>query len=114
MSKACLCEVYKSGKEAELYLFVARDDGLERVPESLLSRFGQPQKVTSFLLTPERRLARANAERVLDAICEQGFYLCAAQPGKPVQASVSEPALHETTILQDHPAGPAHLASPAR
>ncbi|MAT51593.1 MAG: hypothetical protein CMK32_10465 [Porticoccaceae bacterium] len=94
MSKACLCEVYKSGKEAELYLFVARDDGLERVPESLLSRFGQPQKVTSFLLTPERRLARANAERVLDAICEQGFYL-QMPPGRQSSLDAEMAAIRE-------------------
>lgn len=74
-SGKCLCQVYKSPREEELYLFVDRRDGLDRVPAALLERFGTPQLVTTLVLTPERRLARAEASRVLDGLREQGYYL---------------------------------------
>ena len=71
----CLCEVYKSPREAEMYLFVDKRDGLARVPAALLERFGAPQLVTTLVLTPERKLARVQASRVLEALKEPGYYL---------------------------------------
>ena len=70
-----LCEIYKSSKEEELYLFVNRNDGLARVPGLLLEKFGKPQRVTIIPLTADRKLARADAGKVLDAIREKGYYL---------------------------------------
>ena len=70
-----LCEVYKSAKDEGMYLFVDRNDGLDRVPEALLARFGKPLLVTTITLTPERKLARADAGKVLEAIRDNGFYL---------------------------------------
>ncbi len=67
--------VYKSAKVADMYLFVDQHDGLERVPQSLLTRFGKPVEAMRFELTPERRLSRSEAPAVLDAITSRGFYL---------------------------------------
>ena len=75
MSQKLLCEVYKSLREEEMYLFVAREEGLGRVPEPLLERFGRSRLVTTLALTPERRLARASAADVIEAIESRGFYL---------------------------------------
>jgi uncharacterized protein len=71
----CLCQVYKSLREDDMYLFVDQRDGLDRVPDTLLKRLGKTSLVTTLVLTPGRRLARAQAPRVLEAIREQGFYL---------------------------------------
>jgi len=71
----CLCDVYKGNKEEEMYLFVDRRDGLDRVPAALLERFGETRLVTTLVLTPQRRLARAEAVKVLEALRDQGFYL---------------------------------------
>jgi uncharacterized protein YcgL (UPF0745 family) len=70
-----ICDVYKSLKKHDLYLYVSKAEGLSRVPELLLEHFGAPQHCLTLVLTPERKLARANAEKVLEAIAEQGFYL---------------------------------------
>lgn len=70
-----LCDVYKSSRKAEMYLFVPQQDQFERVPESLLGEFGEPQLVTSLELTPQRKLARADARKVLHSLEEKGFYL---------------------------------------
>ena len=67
--------VYKSVKVADMYLFVDQHEGLERVPQSLLTRFGKPVEAMRFELTPERRLSRSAAPAVLDAIASRGFYL---------------------------------------
>ncbi len=75
MSQKTLCEVYKSLREKEMYLFVDQRDQLSRVPEPLMQRFGDAKLVTTLVLTPERKLARAEAAKVLEHIRERGYYL---------------------------------------
>ena len=75
MSEKRLCEIYKSLREDEMYLYVDRTDGLSRVPAPLLARMGKTALVTTLALTPGRKLARADAGKVLAAIAEQGYYL---------------------------------------
>lgn len=70
-----LCEVFRSPKEEGLYLYVKREEGLERVPEALLQRFGKPQSAMVLALTPERRLARVDRERLLACLEEPGYYV---------------------------------------
>ena len=67
--------VYKSVRVAQMYLFVDQQEGLDRVPEALLTRFGRPVEALRLELSPERRLSRSSAPAVLDAIAAQGFYL---------------------------------------
>ena len=70
-----LCQVFKSPRKEQMYLFLAQQKGLEDVPESLLATFGEPESVMVLDLTPERKLARARAPEVIEAITNQGFYL---------------------------------------
>lgn len=70
-----LVSIYKSPKNDEMYLYVARTVGLEKVPETLLKQFGTAVHVTDMILTPDKKLARADASRVLDQIESAGFYL---------------------------------------
>lgn len=70
-----ICDVYKSPKKPDLYLYVAKADGLARVPELLLEPFGAPQHCLTLIITPVRQLARTSGANVLAAISEQGFYL---------------------------------------
>ena len=58
-----------------MYLYVDKQRGIADVPDALLQTFGPPESVMTLLLTPERKLARAEAAAVLDAIEHQGFYL---------------------------------------
>jgi len=48
---------------------------VEDVPDALLARFGELAPVMTVLLTPERKLARADVAVVLASIQDQGFYL---------------------------------------
>ena len=70
-----LCQIYKSPQQQEMYLYVEMSVGLQRVPEALLARFGEPEQVMILKLDAERQLARADAEQVRQSIREQGFFL---------------------------------------
>jgi uncharacterized protein YcgL (UPF0745 family) len=74
-SGTILCTVYRSSREAELYLYVKREEALSRVPEDLLRKLGTTSEVLTMKLTPDRKLARAKAVDVLAAIAAKGFYL---------------------------------------
>ena len=70
-----LCQVFRSSRKQEMYLYVDKARGLVDVPDSLLSQFGEPVPVMLLQLTPEQKLARANTALVLASIESQGFYL---------------------------------------
>ena len=70
-----LCSIYKSRRKEETYLYVSMKDDLAKVPEALLETFGRPELVTKLIITEERKLARADASKVLASIEEKGFYL---------------------------------------
>lgn len=69
------CSIYKSSKKAEMYLYVDRSQDVSKLPEGLMLAFGSPTKVMDIVLTPEKKLARADSDKVLAAIEEQSFYL---------------------------------------
>ncbi|TQV66939.1 YcgL domain-containing protein [Exilibacterium tricleocarpae] len=70
-----LCDIYKSSVEPDMYLYVRQEDGLTRVPDTLLARFGKPAHAMTIVLQPQRKLARADIAVVLDSLATQGFYL---------------------------------------
>ena len=69
------CEIYKSKKNEELYLYVEQSERFDRVPPSLLDQINQEKIIMTVMLSPERKLARADVEKVLLEIQEKGFYL---------------------------------------
>lgn len=77
------CSIYKSNRKDEMYLYVNKADGLSRVPEALLGMFGAPRHVSDMILTPERKLARADITQVLAQLAGQGFYLQMPPPPEP-------------------------------
>ena len=70
-----VCSVFRSPKKEGLYLYVAKPDGLSKVPDVLLERFGKPVHAMDMLLRPEKPLARVEVKSVMSAIRTQGFYL---------------------------------------
>lgn len=70
-----LCQIFRSPRREEMYLYVDKARGLDDVPEALLRQFGEPEAVMTLLISPERRLARADSTEVLTQIENQGFYL---------------------------------------
>ncbi len=70
-----LCTVYRSNREAGLYVYVRRAEGLERVPIDLLTQLGPTSEVLTLQLTADRKLARVRATDVLAALADKGYYL---------------------------------------
>ena len=70
-----LCQVYRSPRQEQMYLYVSKQDGLAKVPEPLLKRFGEPEPIMLLNLDGSRKLARVDADQVVEAIREQGFFL---------------------------------------
>ena len=70
-----LVSIFKTPKKEGMYLYVLKNEQMQQVPESLQAVFTQPQHVMDVLLTPERQLAQASAEQVLQALQTTGYYL---------------------------------------
>ncbi|MFN3881563.1 MAG: YcgL domain-containing protein [Nitrincola lacisaponensis] len=70
-----ICSIYRSARKDEMYLYVDKRDGLKPVPEALMERFGKAVHVMDMPMTPGRTLARVDAEKVLEAIRDKGFFL---------------------------------------
>ncbi len=85
-----LCDIYKGNKKEGMYLYVDKKEGLSHVPDILLKRFGHPALVTTMLITPVKKLARADAEQVLDDIRRQGFYLQMPPTFEPLDSAFEE------------------------
>lgn len=67
--------VYKSPKKEELYLYVPSEDGLDKLPDELLVMFGAPAHVIDFDLSPERKLAREESEKVIESLETKGYFM---------------------------------------
>lgn len=75
MQGKLLCEVFKSPRKEEMYLYVDKRKGLAEVPEVLQQRFGKPASAMTLILTADKVLARTTGAEVMKAIEEKGFYL---------------------------------------
>ncbi len=70
-----ICQVYRSSRRDEMYLYLPADADPAKLPAALLKQFGRPEPAMRIHLAPDRRLARADVQQVLEAIRRQGFYL---------------------------------------
>jgi uncharacterized protein YcgL (UPF0745 family) len=69
------CVVYKSLRQFDYYLFVKKDEDLERVPEALKTLLGNLEVVTEVELHDRRKLAQADVIEVMMQIEAEGYYL---------------------------------------
>ena len=58
-----------------MYLYVRKGFDLLTLPEALLKQFGQPELAMTLLLTPEKKLARVDVQKVIEGIETQDFFL---------------------------------------
>lgn len=69
------CYVYKSLKKHLFYLYIANKDDFSSVPEELLRSFGELEFVLALELTPERKLAKEDSQKVLESLSTKGFFV---------------------------------------
>jgi uncharacterized protein YcgL (UPF0745 family) len=70
-----ICQIFRSPRKQEMYLYVEKSRGLVDVPEVLLKQFGEPEARMVLVLTTEKKLARASSAEVMQQITDYGYYL---------------------------------------
>ncbi|MCX7089451.1 MAG: YcgL domain-containing protein [Methylococcales bacterium] len=69
------CFIYKSLKKDQLYLYVDKKDDFTRLPEGCMTTLGRLEFVMELALTPDRSLAREDAEKVRQQLQTKGFFI---------------------------------------
>lgn len=69
------CYVFKSLKQADMYIYLRKEDGFNDLAADLRAAFGQPEFVIELDLTPESRLARYKAQDVISELEINGYFL---------------------------------------
>ena len=69
------CFVYKSLKKEELYLYLEKQDDFSAIPVPLFNSLGRLEFVMDLNLTPERKLAREDVNKILTSLQEKGFFV---------------------------------------
>jgi uncharacterized protein YcgL (UPF0745 family) len=69
------CFIYKSLKKDYLYLYIDKKDDFSKVPDALVNSFGKIEFVMDLELSPERKLAREDAGKIIESLMEQGFFV---------------------------------------
>ncbi len=75
---AVLCSVFRSERKEGAYLYTplkTGGDALEDIPAELLRQLGALTEVMKLKLTPNRKLANADAGRVIQQLQDCGYYL---------------------------------------
>lgn len=70
-----LAYVYKSLKKADTYVYLARRDDFDGLPEPVRLQLGKLQFVLEVALVPGRKLALADPEVVRTNLATRGFHL---------------------------------------
>lgn len=81
-----LCAIYKSLRKEGMYLYIAKRDQFEAVPETLRQMFGKPQFVMLFNLAGEKPLKQVENQEVIKQIESEGFYLQMPPPVENLHA----------------------------
>ena len=69
------CEIYKSVKKSDTYLYFMKPADLELLPETLSKSLGKLEYVMALTLSPEKKLAREDVVKVMENIQQQGFHI---------------------------------------
>ena len=69
------CYIYKSLKKEELYLYLQKKDDFSEIPEPLFNSLGRIEFVMELEITPDRKLARVDANKVLSSLQDKGFFV---------------------------------------
>ena len=69
------CSVIRSSVKDFTYIYLLAGHDYDDLPVSLKKIFGEPEFVMDLELTPDRKLAYEDVNRVLQNLSEQGYHL---------------------------------------
>ena len=87
---------WRSPKRADTYLFIPAELPFEELPEALQAQFEGAEAFYTFELDSAREMPQADAQQVLTALRERGFYL-----QMPPPPSLPEKAVPEKEVPTD-------------
>lgn len=70
-----ICSILRCSKKEGMYLYVDKEAGIDSVPDTLRRQIGNVELAMTLMISEDKKLARASAKDVLQAISENGFYL---------------------------------------
>ena len=69
------CSVVRSSLKDFTYIYLLAGNDYEDLPVSLKNVFGEPEFVMNLELTPDRKLAYEDVNKVMQNLAEQGYHL---------------------------------------
>ncbi len=82
--------VYKSQRKQDTYVYLARRDDFAAMPDAVHAQLAPFAFVLEVALTPERRLAQADAAQVRANLADRGFHLQFPPTVAPTQDGAHE------------------------
>ncbi|WP_404399712.1 YcgL domain-containing protein [Idiomarina seosinensis] len=70
-----LCEVYRSGKRMDTYLYLPMGAEYQELPDQLQQQFGPASKVLTINLSERSQLARITSQALIEHLNDTGYYL---------------------------------------
>jgi len=70
-----ICSIFRCSKKEGMYLYVDKKAGVDSIPDDLCRKLGDLELAMTLLISEDKKLARANAKDILQAIADTGFYL---------------------------------------
>ena len=85
-----LCDVYRSSKKADTYLYLPHGNEFTDVPDILLGQFGRAEKVLTINLANREQLARLTVEKLQEHLHNDGYYLQLPPKREELQFNVNK------------------------
>jgi len=70
-----LCYIYRSSKKENSYLYIAKENDFSKVPDILMTAFGQPIFAMKVLLDDKRKFVVGTSQEIENKINSDGFFL---------------------------------------
>lgn len=69
------CFVYRSSLKDGLYVYLAEEDGLAKLPDPVLKQLGEPEFAMSLDLSKRTALGHEDIDTVRNNLADQGFHV---------------------------------------
>lgn len=70
-----ITEIFRSRRKEGAYVYMKKGTPIDSLPSALREQLGGLESAMVLVITEDKKLARAEAKSVMQAIADQGFYL---------------------------------------
>lgn len=91
------CYIYRSSIKDGLYVYLAEENGLEKLPAPVMKQLGSPEFAMSLELSANKKLGQENAITVMENLARQGFHV---QMPRELEQQLESIALAATLKVQ--------------